>query len=86
MPPHPAPRAAPRQPEAEAAPSLRAALSRPPGAELLAALCMLEAALEPHEELSDQLLLLVFLRLPLWARAVRQQQDEASLVAQQARP
>ena len=86
MPPHPAPRAAPRPPGAEAAPSLSAALSPPPGAELLAALCMLEAALEPHEELSDQLLLLVFLRLPLWARAVRRQQDEASLVAQQARP
>ena len=35
------------------------------GAELLASVCVLEAALEQHAELSDQLLLHVFLRLGL---------------------
>ena len=40
---------------------------------------MLEAALEQHAELSDQLLLHVFLRLPLWARAISREGDEASL-------
>ena len=37
-------------------------------ADLLAALCGLEASLAPYAELSDQLLLHAFLQLPLWAR------------------
>ena len=44
---------------------------------------MLEAALEQYAELSDQLLLHVFLRLPLWARAISREGDEASLTVLQ---
>ena len=44
---------------------------------------MLEAALEQYAELSDQLLLHVFLRLPLWARAISREGDEASLTVRQ---
>ena len=36
--------------------------------DLLASFIALEAALEPNEQLSDQLLLHVFLRLGLWAK------------------
>ena len=44
---------------------------------------MLEAALEQYAELSDQLLLHVFLRLPLWARAISREGDDASLTVRQ---
>ena len=47
---------------------------------------MLEVALEHHAELSDQLLLHVFLRLPLWARAISREGDEASLTVPQLHP
>ena len=37
--------------------------------DLLAALCLLDASLEGYGELSDALLLQVFVRMPLWAKA-----------------